>query len=133
MSITKSTGFWAWVGKIGAIVALVWGLIRIGTALLPAREYDVQATGYCSSITLPDPLLAGVPSSVRDDLDSLESVWWITVRNEGIKEVQDLSIELPFDGLYETERVGATSVCTSFQRIINIGSLRPSHKVNVTV
>jgi hypothetical protein len=140
MKTASSRRSWAQVKKIGIIVAIVAGaitsligVIEIISTLWPAKEYNIEAAGYCSQIALPDALLDNVPTPARDKLDSIESIWWITVANEGTKEAQDLSIELPFDGYYQLEQVGTTAVFTDFQKIIDIGSLRPSNKIHVTI
>jgi len=131
---TDSAGLWAWIGKASTLIAVIWGLIRIASTFLPVNEYKIEANGYCTRIAFPETLFgSGVPDSVKNDLRDLESIWWITIENKGAKEVHDLSLELPFDGRYRIEQIGATSIYTDFQKIVPIGSLRPSHEINVTL
>jgi hypothetical protein len=128
-----STRVWVWIKRIGYVVAIAGGVIAAWTTLRPLDEYRLRASGHCSRVTLPESLIEDTPGPSRNTLKLMESIWWITVRNTGRKEVQDLSIELPFDGLYQVEKMGATSVVTNFQRIVDVGSLRSANEVTVIV
>ncbi len=131
----QSTGFWTSLNKVQKLVTLIVGLGTIVGLLIPIipafSGYKIDARGYCSPVYLPEDLYKGVPDPVKGHLKNLDSIWLITVENQGKKQVHDLVLELPFDGLYEVRQIGATTVFTEFQRIISLNSLRPSNKLQV--
>jgi hypothetical protein len=133
----QSTGFWTTLSKAQKLVAFILGLVTLAGLLISITtalsSYKIDARGTCAPVYLPYDFYEGAPDPIEDRLRSIDSVWWIAVENRGKKQVRDLVLELPFDGLYVVEQIGATTVFTEFQKTIPLGSLRPSNELKVTL
>ena len=83
--------------------------------------------------TVTDYMRDNYPFTLEAQLNRLHSIWWFTIKNEGTKEVNDLTLELPFDGLFRIERSGEVPFFSDFEKNIQIGSLRPSREIRIIV
>jgi hypothetical protein len=73
------------------------------------------------------------PSQLESDLRLLGSMWQFTITNEGGREVKDLNLELPFEGIFSLQKAGDTAKTGRFKKVVPLGALRPSNTIVVTV
>lgn len=73
------------------------------------------------------------PDKFWENFERPKSLWFFTIENQGKKEVTDLKLEVPFEGVARIEKVGESTDLTQFKNVITIGSLRPSHRIKVIV
>ncbi|HKR61563.1 MAG TPA: hypothetical protein VJS64_17885 [Pyrinomonadaceae bacterium] len=73
------------------------------------------------------------PRDVVDQFKNIRSIWWFTIKNVGTKEVRDIRLELPFDGLFVATQNGQSSELTEFKKNIPVNFLRPSNAINIVV
>lgn len=174
----KASPIWGWIGKIGALVALIWGIIQIITTALKVEEYEAEAKGnhtfYATSPVLHDCYTKNVDyraivktiikeqGALKDfHLDTLiwkyskkentnfgyyqfkyrdkslkstgdyKEIWTFTIKNTGTKPIEELALELPFDGYYETTFPNKEIKSKNFKNRIELGELRPSYDITV--
>jgi hypothetical protein len=66
------------------------------------------------------------------ELPKYSSLWTININNFGDKPLEDLFLELPFDGVYETTNSSdKTTVSGSYMKRINLSTLRPKYQISV--
>jgi hypothetical protein len=59
------------------------------------------------------------------------SIWTFSIKNTGNKPLEELALELPFDGTYKIILPNNVIKSNSFSNKIEIGELRPSYEANV--
>ena len=65
--------------------------------------------------------------------DKYKSYWQFTIKNDGNKPLEELILDLPFDGVYELFSKNAEIVRDKFTNTIVIGMLKPTYEVNINV
>lgn len=82
--------------------------------------------------------IADVNSKRKSDLDlaataltNLRSYCSFDLVNDGKKEVQEVSLQLPRDGVYFIDKLGESAKELGFKKIISIGKLNPGGKVHI--
>lgn len=61
------------------------------------------------------------------------SYWWFTLTNTGNKPLEDLTLELPFDGYYAVNMKNEKVISGYYKQQIKIGELKPSYSVTIKV
>ncbi|RII25101.1 MAG: hypothetical protein CXR30_19360 [Geobacter sp.] len=71
--------------------------------------------------------------TISHELNNINTRWIYTIQNIGKKEIQDMKLEVPFDGYYFVARSDGSLPLYSFNKIISLGPLRPSNKITLTM
>lgn len=178
-----SSDLWSIIGKLGIIVALVWGAIQIYNYLFKTEDYQVEVAGshsfyetspvhnkaYKNAIeykalvkaiierdgnlktfeldTLVSKVKKGKDHTLKSsfeyyksevsnqegsDIFNFNEIWYFTIKNTGHKPLEELSLELPFEGSYKVKLPNDVSKVNSFKNKIEIGELRPSYEATIT-
>ena len=129
---------WAVFGKVAAVLTAALVFVQLVRAVLPDSEFKITAYGDYSSMEIPEEVVMGLgqldepPPGLLSGLDHLETMWQFAIKNEGKTEVTELVLELPFAGMSRVKRDGQQPDFSEFTRDIEIGTLRPSHGIEVT-
>lgn len=67
------------------------------------------------------------------NIEKYESFWVFTIKNEGNKPLEDLILELPFDGYFSVIMKNKKTFSKQFKRQIKIGELKPSYLSTIKV
>jgi hypothetical protein len=79
-----------------------------------------------------DFLVPRVVNLYIPELTKYSSLWTIKIDNFGDKPLEDLFLELPFDGVFETTNTADRITSNgSFVKRINLGTLRPKYQILV--
>ncbi|GEM_PF-2098591 len=173
---------WSYLGKIGLLVALIWGLIQIINFFYKSKDYEAVVNGNHSFYeTSPkhrisytnateykalvktiikregnlktfelDTLLSKIKNDnnsilnyeFRNNLPDLRfndfgqeynEIWTFSVKNTGDKPLEELALELPFDGICKIILPDNVLREEDFKNKIQIGELRPSYEANIIV
>lgn len=62
-----------------------------------------------------------------------KSYWWFTLTNTGNKPLEDLTLELPFDGFFLINLKNENDISGYYRQQIKIGELKPSYSVTIKV
>jgi hypothetical protein len=73
------------------------------------------------------------PSRILNRSADLNSYYFFTIKNSGNKEVNEIILELPFNGFFLISKAGSKPEFGEFEEKIIIGSIRPSNEVKVDV
>jgi len=74
-----------------------------------------------------------IDSRLRQQFQGLSSAWRFTIQNRGGKEVTELVLESPLEGVYALRRNGTEDGGGPFKHRIPLGSLRGSNSIDVIV
>lgn len=173
---------WSYLGKIGMLVALIWGIIQIFNYFSKNKDFDAEVNGNHSFYeTSPkhriaftnaneykalvktiisregnlktyelDTLLQKIKSDnksilhyeLRNNLSELgfneyekeyNEIWTFSIKNTGDKPLEELALELPFNGSYKVILPNNVILEGDFKNKILVGELRPSYEANVVV
>ncbi len=86
-----------------------------------------------SASSIRDFFNSSFPVDVQKKIRSIHSQWFFSVENTGSKEIRDLNLELPFDGIYSIVRNEKEESSGSFAKTIVLGALRPKNQLEVIV
>jgi hypothetical protein len=67
----------------------------------------------------------------NDDTDNYNEIWFFTIKNTGHKPLEELALELPFEGSYKVVLPNNISKVNSFKNKVIVGELRPSYEVTI--
>lgn len=90
------------------------------------QNYSITAYKICDFV-VPRVVNLYIP-----ELTKYSSLWTIKINNLGDKPLEDLFLELPFDGVFETTNTADRITSNgSFVKRINLGTLRPKYQILV--
>jgi hypothetical protein len=69
----------------------------------------------------------------KKDLEEYKSFWWFELTNSGNKPLEDLILELPFDGYYIINLANDKNIYGQYKHQIKIGELKTSYSVTIKV
>ncbi len=146
--IPKWMRYSAYVSIVSSLLLII-GVIYNVSKYIFFNESDVlSSTGQYSSYEDPNLKKA---LDILDDQESLEylnnshirrflrdrdynSIWAFNLRNSGDNEIENINLELPFDGRVKISRFEGDSVIYSdYKNIVNVGALRPKNELDITV
>lgn len=100
-----------------------------------APEIDKLNNGSTStSFALYDYLTHLQINDVISSLTYVRGFWMFLIENKGTRNIEGLSLFVPFDGYYELAQNEATqSAIGKFDKNIDIGSIKPSNSVIIKI
>lgn len=69
----------------------------------------------------------------RLNIPVYKSYWWFSVTNTGSKPLEDLVLELPFNGYYSLNMTDKANYSSKYSQRIKIGELKPSYSAQIKV
>jgi hypothetical protein len=88
---------------------------------------------YQTTKSIQSKLMSQFPKDLQKNLETLRSLWRFSIKNEGTRELSDIDLQLPFDGLFRVQKLGEKSLFSTFKNNIRVGSIRPGNEVVVIV
>jgi hypothetical protein len=142
-----SEKFWATLGKVGLVAALIFGAIQVYPIVFP-RGPKLEVLVFQSRFRYPAGLLQDFrqirdlqsfealqswPTRIRPHLPNYDNYFTFQIANRGSKVAEGVAIELPYQGIYEVDQPQKPATGIDFERVIEVGEVRPNSSITVYV